>query len=64
MTPKLKSLIYLTCFILCSVLYNHIEQQESKKSIITSSNLATMEMTDMDENDELTLEKEEHVEKE
>ena len=58
MTPKLKSLIYLMCFILCCLIYNHLEQQEEEKSVIKNSNFATMEMTDMNEAKDLDLEKE------
>ena len=57
MTPKLKSLIYLMCFILCCIIYDHVEKQESKKSLVKSSNFAIMEMNEMDESENLNLKK-------
>lgn len=45
------------CFILCCIIYDQIEQQANEKSLVKSSNFATMEMTDMDENENLNLEK-------
>ncbi|ADV48123.1 hypothetical protein I2486_04015 [Cellulophaga sp. E16_2] len=53
MTPKLKSLIFLFAFILCSLLYYTLEEQDKKDSLSNSENFATMQLSDMEDADAL-----------
>lgn len=64
MSPKLKSLLFLSCFVLCSLVYYYIEENENKESILQNENFATMEMIDMNESDNLNSDLEVVKEKE
>mgnify|MGYP003636181417 FL=1 len=56
MTPKLKSLLFLLCFILCSLFYYHDDENEKKESSVKSSNFVSAEMIDMDDSENLNSE--------
>jgi cbb3-type cytochrome oxidase subunit 3 len=56
MAPKLKSLLFLLVFILCSVLYYALEKQEKNNSIADSEHIVTLELSDMDDSENLDQE--------
>ncbi|WP_158974379.1 hypothetical protein [Cellulophaga sp. L1A9] len=56
MTQKLKSLLFLSAFILCSLLYYTLEEQDKKDSLSNNENFATMQLSDMEDADNLELE--------
>lgn len=56
MKPKIKSIIYLTCFIACALFYNHFLESENTDENLKSENFARIQMTDMEDDDTLEIE--------
>ncbi|MCR1025499.1 hypothetical protein NQT66_11825 [Cellulophaga baltica] len=53
MTPKLKSLLFFLAFVLCSILYYSLEEQNKNNSLSSDDNFATMQLCDMENTDDL-----------
>ncbi|WP_420604129.1 hypothetical protein [Flagellimonas sp.] len=52
MTYKIKSLIYFSCFVIASIIYYGIEQEEKFQNQVNSSTVVETDFEDTDELEE------------